>query len=265
MMHWKQAKIIYGGLALAYKKESKSFFWDNIIYSVRTLIEPLVLLIFWQTIASANLATDVSSITIYFISAALIQRFSSSWVGEDLKRRIQTGELNQYLLTPGSAILNFVTFELDLKRRRLMVTIPVTIILFLLFLPHLNYTPHYLQLLALFIVLPCSYIIFFSMRMMIACLAFWFFNITGWEDISNAIEPFLDGSFIPLIFLPSSIAIVLKILPFRYVYSFALELISFDLPTHEVVWSLFTMLGWTTILVLCGYFVWHKGLKRYNG
>lgn len=265
MMSWQQAKIVYGGLAIAYQKENRYFFWDNIVYSIRTLIEPLILLIFWQAVAVANHTTDVSSVTIYFISSALIQRFTSSWIGDDLKSKIQTGELSRYLLTPGSAILNFLTFELNLKKRRLLVTIPLTMVLYALFLPHIQYTPHYLQLLALVVAIPCAYSIYFCLRMLIACLAFWFFQISGFEDISNAIGPFLDGSFIPPVFFPQGVATIVKLLPFRYSLSFPLELISFDIPTSEMWWSMGAMLFWTITLIASSYWVWHQGLRKYHG
>lgn len=249
-------------------KEIRLFLWDHIVYSLRTFLEPLMLFILWGAAASISETTSINTVGLYFIAYALVARLTLTWIGDDLRRIIQKGELFSKLLKPlpGGFLAERVLHEMSLRWARAKVTFIIAAIIYLVVAQFISlpFAP-----LSQLVFLPLAIIggtmINFCFWLIISCTAFWWYENTALTDLVDTILPFLDGTFIPLIFFPDAISSVLKWLPFRYNVSFPLEIMSQSMSWSELITGTLIMISWCLILLVLSRIVWRKGLKVYQG
>ena len=74
----------------------------------------------------------------------------------------------------------------------------------------------------------------------------------------------LGGEGIPVALFPVGLLSIIKILPFRYMYSFPLELALGKLSTSEVIFGFVAGLTWIFILTVIYKIMWEKGTKTYT-
>ncbi|MBI4836242.1 MAG: ABC-2 family transporter protein [Candidatus Abawacabacteria bacterium] len=258
----------YLGILKICTHEEKVYYWDNILWSTRTFVEPLILLIFWGTIAHTQTTSSVGQTVIYFVFLALVGRLTSTWVASDTINYIQSGELSHFLLSPvpGSYIAQRIVFELNLKKSRLKVTIPLALIFYFVLSYYFSlHIPALSQLVFFPFAAISGYIITFFLWLIVASTTFWLYHSSGVIDLVDNIIPAFDGSLIPYMFLPVALVEIFQYLPFRYMLSFPLEIVSAPM-TPEALWfGILMSLFWGIALILLTQIVWHKGLKAYQG
>lgn len=120
-------------------------------------------------------------------------------------------------------------------------------------------------------------IIYFALSMGLACLvtfefnlalstaAFWVINAEGLGDLLWITMNLLGCQIAPLVFYPKSVQFIIKILPFRYMYSFPLEIYLGQLSIQQIYWSFLLGIIWTIALYNLYKVFWQKGIKNYVG
>ena len=216
------------------------------------MLEPLVYFIFWGTIAAYSTTTSPGSMAVYFFFYAIIFRITGTWIAEDLKKHIQAGTLGPMLLHPfpGSFIASQVLFETNLKKVRILATLPFAALLLIFFSQQLTIAlPGWEQLVYLPLALLCAAILHFCFWLCIISIAFWTYHIDGIVEFVDSFIPFADGSVIPAVFLTGFISNIFKLLPFRYMLSFPLEIMSFPMTASALAHGTIMMLSWTVVFL----------------
>jgi ABC-2 type transport system permease protein len=119
---------------------------------------------------------------------------------------------------------------------------------------------------ALFIILAVCFciILTFSLSLCMGLLAFWFTEISAIESIFWISRSLLGGQTIPLSFIPDQFQTITRLLPFRYMFSFPLEIYFNKLTTLEIFHGLIIQTVWAVILFLLYRLMWQKGRKAYT-
>ena len=79
---------------------------------------------------------------------------------------------------------------------------------------------------------------------------------------SAAFPPYITSPT-PISFLPTTLLAIVKILPFRYMFSFPLEIYFNKLAPSDLLWG-FAMQGlWVVILTALYQVLWTKGRRAY--
>lgn len=107
-------------------------------------------------------------------------------------------------------------------------------------------------------------ILFFNMSSCLGILSFWFTETEGLTSFIWMGIFLLGGQAIPLTFFPDSLRSIISMLPFRYVYSFPMELYFQDFSKIDLIKSFLTQTIWIAIFALIFKVLWSKGLQRYS-
>lgn len=109
-----------------------------------------------------------------------------------------------------------------------------------------------------------SIFVVFGFSLCLGLLAFWFTEVSTIDNLFWACLVFLGGQALPITFIPAVFQNLVRILPFRYMFSFPLEIFFGKLSTGEIITGLFFQLTWIVILIFLYKIMWRQGLKVYS-
>jgi len=103
----------------------------------------------------------------------------------------------------------------------------------------------------------------FSMSLCLGLLAFWFTEVSAVDSLFWAGRTILGGQGIPISFIPGIFQTVVRILPFRYMFSFPLEIYFGKLTGSEIIQGIVMQIIWTMAFVWIYRLMWERGRKVY--
>jgi ABC-2 type transport system permease protein len=237
---------------------------DNLIWIVRGVIEPLVLMVLWERVsmASGTLPLSLVQLRTYFIMQILVTRITQVWTHEDVGRDIKEGTLSKVLLQPYSYLWYNLGRQFGMKLMRLLYTVPITIILMILLSTHLDVTIPRITLFTMSLI--AGFIIQFAMAWLIGLVSFWAENNHGFVNLYFTFVSVFSGAIVPLALMPRLLADITRVLPARYILSFPLEIITGTAGYADMASGFAILSIWTTGLLILGNMVWAKGLQKYQ-
>lgn len=237
-----------------------------IIWMIGRVIEPLIYLVVWTTVAAARGgqvggfgAADFSA---YFITLMLVNQLTFSWIMWEYDYTIRTGLFSFKLLRPIHPIHADIADNLAYKILTLAIIIPVAFILGWIFPPNFN-----IQMWAWLAAVPALFLAFlvrFLIEWALAMAAFWTTRINAINQAYHVILLFLSGQFAPLSLLPEPLQQAATILPFRWLISFPVELILGRLSPNQVLVGLAAQGIWLVVALVMLSIVWRAGVKKYS-
>jgi ABC-2 type transport system permease protein len=174
-----------------------------------------------------------------------------------IDRKVQSGDIAADLLRPVrflgyvfSVVLGEVLYNIWTK------VLPVLILAFLVF--DIVVPGQKLYILLFLVSLVLSYLVLYSLNLIIWLSAFWVHHTWSIVTIKNAFILLLSGATVPLWFMPKGLANLLEWLPFKDIYYTPLRIYLGKATLHEV-WSLYIgQILWFTVLLTIGLFIWQK-------
>lgn len=128
----------------------------------------------------------------------------------------------------------------------------------------LHFPTTFIAVILLVVSLGLASIIFFNLSSCLGLLAFWFTEIEGIISFVWVGVFLLGGQSVPLSFFPSNIKILIDLLPFRYIYSFPVELYFEKLNFIEVVGGFVAQISWLIGLGVLYKILWRRGVRHYS-
>lgn len=104
----------------------------------------------------------------------------------------------------------------------------------------------------------------FGFSLCLGLLAFWFTEVWAIDTLFWAGRNFLGGWYLPISFFPGVFQTIIRILPFRYLFSFPLEIFFSKLSSNEIIFGFAVSLFWTLFFVLLYKIMWERGRKAYT-
>ncbi len=104
----------------------------------------------------------------------------------------------------------------------------------------------------------------FEFNMAMATAAFWLINAAGLGSFYWMAMSLFGGQIVPLAFFPKWLLGLVRLLPFRFMYSFPLEIYLGKLTGYQLAQSFLIGIFWIFFLHAIFRYFWNKGLKRYN-
>jgi len=165
---------------------------------------------------------------IYVSLAAAIGVLARTWIDWDMNYQIRSGDIIMFLFKPvdymkfmfsnsiGAMTGNFIT-----------ITIPSLLVIFLFF--HVS-VPVGLNIVFFIIALAGSCALSFLFDFFIGTTCFWTLSVWGISAAKDLIIAFLSGALIPLKFYPETISSLVVWLPFPYMYSLPLTILTSSSP-----------------------------------
>jgi ABC-2 type transport system permease protein len=98
----------------------------------------------------------------------------------------------------------------------------------------------------------------------LALLAFWATRADSLLALQDTLIFLLGGHLAPFVLLPAWMQTLARILPFRYMSAFPVEVLIGQLNRQETLVGMAIQLGWTLVAFLLYRWVWTCGVRRYE-
>jgi ABC-2 type transport system permease protein len=238
-----------------------------VIHTLRLVLLPIVLLSAWLSIEKApgNPYSNADYL-LYYLLVPIILNLTDSHNIFKFTMAVRDGSLSRDLLKPYPTVLIFVMHTLASNFVQLIFLVPGTAFCLYLFKDRLPDLPMQPQVLILFVIA-----IFggFMVRMLvsgsISLLGFWIENVTTLNLVINGgVWALLGGMIVPVATFPETIRKVAGYLPYRYMLSFPIKVLSGHLSQNEIS-SGFMVIGiWILFFLTLSRFIWKRGLKAFT-
>ncbi len=120
---------------------------------------------------------------------------------------------------------------------------------------------------AIFLIIPAIFlgaVIMYNLSYCLGLLSFWFMEVSQFTNVLWLGIALIGGEMIPISFFPPLAKLVIQLLPFRYIFSFPLEIYTGHLAGQETWWGFMAAIFWAIITYLLSTLVWRRGIKIYQ-
>ncbi len=236
------------------------------IWMIGRLLEPLVYLVVWTTVADARGGSvggySPADFAAYYIVLMLVNQFTFTWIMHEYEYRIRSGDLSSVLLKPIHPIHSDLADNIGYKVLTSVIIFPAAGFLYWLFDPALNTN---LTLFGLFIIsMILAYLLRFLLEWSLALIAFWTTRNEAFNQMYFLLGLFLSGRIAPLNLLPDWLRTMADVLPFKWAVAFPVELVLGRLTPEEISEGLLIQTAWLIAGVILHRLVWWRGVRRYS-
>jgi ABC-2 type transport system permease protein len=217
---------------------------------ILTTTQPLIMLGLWTSVAREAPFAGYSSadFVAYFLATLIVRQLTGNWVAWQMSEEVRSGAMAMRLLRPIHPFFAYAASHVAAIPFRSFVALPVAFVLLASSgASALSTDPVQLALLVPSIALAW----FLTQTMAIANLYFGLFSL-------------FSGYVMPLDLLPRPIAAIAQWLPFRFMLSVPVELMTRSLDRAHLARLLGGQLAWTTVTLAIALALWRAGVKRFE-
>lgn len=229
------------------------------------LIEPIVYLVVWRTVAEASGPINgygVAQFTSYYIVWTLVRVFNLALAPGAWDWWVRSGRVSNDLLHPVDLYHRRLAGFAGAKIVWIALWVPVAIFLGLLFRPELS--PSLLEIGAFFVAAWVGYVIRFSILWALGLVSFWTTRAQALVEIVVAMELLLSGRLVPMAVMPGWVQTISEMLPFKWTFQFPIEVLIGQLTIGEIWAGLATQLGWVGVTGGAILLIWRRAIRRYT-
>ncbi len=229
------------------------------------LIEPIVYLIVWRTVAEASGPVGgygVDEFTAYYIVWTLVRVFNLALAPGAWDWWVRSGRISNDLLQPVDPYHRQLAGMAGAKVVWIVVWIPVALFLVLLFRPQLSPTP--LEMVTFFVAAWAGYVIRFNVLWMLGLVSFWTTRAQALVDVVVAMELLLSGRLVPMAVMPEWAQTLSAWLPFQWTFLFPIEVLIGQRTTAEIWSGLGIQALWIALTGGAIVLVWRGALRKFT-
>jgi ABC-2 type transport system permease protein len=198
----------------------------------------------------------------YYLAALVVRLMTGAWVVWELTFEIRQGTLAYRLLRPLHPLVAYAAENLAAMPLRAAVALPVAgTALWLTAGERLTRDPLLLLLFPATVL--GGWLITFLAMALVGTLAFRVDSATSLFEIWMALFGVLSGYLVPLELFPPWAQALARVLPFRSMLGFPVELVIGLLSRQQALTELLVQWGWIAALLLAVRLAWRAGLRRF--
>lgn len=237
------------------------------VWLICTVLSLMTIVAVWLSSSSGAMIGGYSKpeLISYYIAALFLEWTTGWYPFHWLKDDIKNGQITLSTLSKPISLFK-EAFAIEVGWHSVSSWIGLLTSLFLVFVFRQNIALNlYFSRLALLLpVVALSILITFSLSLCLGMLAFWFTEIGAVDSVYWAGRTILGGQGIPISFIPQTYQFIVKLLPFRYMFSFPLEIYFGKLTETEIIQGLIIQIFWFLILVRVYKLMWKTGRRAYT-
>ena len=247
--------------------ESVTFRTQNLVWVLVGALPTLFAIVAWLAVYGGRrqiAGYTRGDIITYYLVVGIAWYIIGGRINVQVARAIKDGTLAQHLLKPYAALTYYILGEQTWKMVSLILALPVYVVLLFVFRHdvHLVETPLRAGLAGLATLLSATMFIILEVSM--GMLAFWTTNTRNLFEVYDLFLYLASGELVPLALFPSWLHTALTGLPFRYTFSFPIEVFLGKLSDAGVAAGFLWQAGWLIVLLCVARALWVRGLRRYN-
>lgn len=232
---------------------------------VLTMTQPLVMLGLWTSVAREAPFAGYSSdrFVAYFLATLIVRQLTGNWVAWQISEDVRTGAMAMRLLRPLHPFFAYMASHAAAIPFRSFIALPVAFALLVSSgASALSTDPVQLALLVPSVLF--AWLISFAIQFAIGALAFFLTQTIAIANLYFGLFSLCSGYLMPLELLPHPIYVVTRWLPFRFMLSVPVELMTRPLDGEEIARLLAGQVAWTVIMLGIALAVWRAGIKRFE-
>jgi ABC-2 type transport system permease protein len=230
-----------------------------------TNVMPLIMLAVWFSLSEGGPISGYTQddFVAYYLLMAFVRQMTNAWVIWELDYEIRHGDLSIKLLHPINPIHEYAVSHLTDKALQLVILIPLGFLAWLVF-PTIHYDITLLNLILFIVALVAAWTLRFLSQYCFGLGAFWISESITLNEIWYGASMMLGGIVAPIGLFPPDVQAVANYLPFRYMLSFPVEIISGRLTPIDLLQGLATMALWVVVVVGLYHWLWRKGIRQFS-
>ena len=235
------------------------------IWVVTSIIQPLVFIVVWRTVAGSGTTGGYSAdqFVAYFLVMMVVDHLTFIWHMWEFEYRIRTGAFSPLLLRPVHPIHNDVCENVSYKLIGLVGILPAAVVLAVVFDADLSGA----TLRSALVFLPAlllAMVLRFVVEWCVALSAFWLTKVSAMNAVFFSLFTFLGGQFAPLSVLPGWMQTVAAWTPFPWTLAFPVEVLLGRRTGSDLLIGYAAQLVWIVVAVLALQLLWSRATRRYS-
>jgi len=236
-----------------------------IIWLIGGVIEPLMYLVVWTTVAAQQGGSigsfSAGDFAAYYIAMMLVNHATFSWIMWEYDYRIRSGEFSTLLLKPIHPIHSDIADNLGYKVLTLIIYLPTVGILAWFFQPTWTFVAWAVA--ATIPALILAFVMRFFLEWSLAMSAFWTTRTRAVNQVYFVSLLFFSGRLAPLELFPRPVQMLAAALPFRWMLSIPVELVMGRLTPRDALVGAGVQLAWIVVGFVSMRLVYRAGIRRY--
>jgi ABC-2 type transport system permease protein len=228
------------------------------------MVPLLVYLFIWSAAAGDGEITGLNrdAFMAYYLILIPVNQLTYAQTNWTVGDNIRIGQISSWLLRPVPTIYHSLASEGAGKVVMMAFALPVTGLLYLFIRPTISIT---MQNALLFIpALLLAWALRFFWGYWLASLAFWTTNADSLLGLQDTLVFLFGGQVAPVSVLPAALGGVARLLPFRYMLGFPVEVLMGHLDGEQILTGFITQAGWMVVAVFLQIFLWRRGVRQYS-
>jgi len=228
------------------------------------MIPLLVYLLVWSTAAGERAVGGLSrgELVGYYVVLILVNQLTFSTNNWTVGDGIRYGRMNFLLLRPLSPIYDALASEVAVKVVFMTFALPLAGVLALLLRPELHAT--WGHALAFLPALLLAWALRWLWGYWLALLSFWATRADALLSLQESLIFLIGGQVAPTLLLPAFLQDAARLLPFRYMVAFPVEILAGQLTPAEIGTGFALQAAWLGVALLLFVALWRAGLRRYS-
>lgn len=238
----------------------------NYLYMIGMIVEPVVYLVVWSTVAEAQGGSvggyTAGEFAAYYIVWTLVRNMNIVFTPFGWEHRIRRGKLSELLLRPVHPLHYDIAYFGGWKVVVILLWLPIAAVLVVAFRPELS--PNLAQMAAFSLAIWGAYIIRSLLLFALGMVTLWTTRVTALFELYFTGELLLSGRLVPLSLLPEWAQTLAGRLPFASTFGFPIEALVADLSNRQLVEGLLTQVFWIAASTAVCAVVWKRAVRRYS-
>ena len=232
---------------------------------VLTMTQPLIMLGLWTSVAREAPFARYSSADFvgYFLASLIVRQVTGNWVAWQISEDVRSGAMAMRLLRPIHPFVAYAASHAASVPFRSIIALPVAFAL-LASSGASTLSTNPIQLVLLVPSLVLSWLITFAVLFSIGALAFFLTQTMAIANLYFGLFSLFSGYLMPLDLLPRPLAVLAAWLPFRFMLSAPVELMTRSLERDQLATLLGGQAAWAAILVGVALVAWRAGVHRFE-
>jgi ABC-2 type transport system permease protein len=235
---------------------------------ILTTTQPLIMLGLWTSVAreapfSGGTHTYSSAdFVAYFLATLIVRQLTGNWVAWQMSEEVRSGAMAMRLLRPIHPFFAYAASHAAAIPFRSVIALPIAVVLLASSGASVLSTDP-AQLALLLPSLALAWLITFAFLFAIGALAFFLTQTMAIANLYFGLFSLFSGYIMPLDLL-GPVASLAAVLPFRFMLSAPVELITRSLDRAELATLLGGQLAWAAITLAAALALWRAGVRRFE-
>src|SRR5215218_3386457 len=239
---------------------------SNYFYMIGMIIEPLIYLVVWSSIARQQ-GGEVDGYTpetfaAYYIVWTLVRNMNIVFTPFGWEERIREGQMSAHLLRPLHPIHYDLAFFAGWKLVVIVMWLPIAVALSLIFHPTLDVSP--LEVAVFAVAIWGAYLIRTMFLWLLGMTSIWTTRASAVFETYIMAELLLSGRLVPLQLMPDWAQRLADLLPFQWTFFFPIQALVGELSTEELLQGLGMQVLWTAIGTGLVVVAFRRSVRHYS-